>query len=74
MVSNGFFTNSYEVELPYDYWHILNCIIRFRDFNCGRCDSPIGNDYIYIENKNCPDCSVSEKWIRVEKPYCKEYN
>lgn len=74
MVSMGFFTNSYEVELPYDYWHILNCIIRFRDFNCGRCDSPIGNDYIYIENKNCPDCSGSEKWIRVEKPYCKEYN
>jgi hypothetical protein len=53
MVSMGFFTNSYEVELPYDYWHILNCIIRFRDFNCGRCDSPIGEDYILVEKKDC---------------------
>lgn len=33
MVSSGFFTQSYEVELPMDYWHILNCIVRFQDNN-----------------------------------------
>lgn len=33
MIDGGFFTQSYEVELPTDYWHILNCIVRFQDNN-----------------------------------------
>jgi hypothetical protein len=42
MVNPGF--NSYEADLPNDYYHILNCICEFRptkDFKCYRTDIPI---------------------------------
>ena len=40
MTKAGFFTDSYEVELPSDYWHMLNCIIKFKRVKAtSKCDN-----------------------------------
>lgn len=45
MVNAGFFSDSYEVELPNDYWHMLNCIIKFRREKVDKCD-PAGSTFV----------------------------
>lgn len=61
-----FFNNIFQVELPDDYMHILNCIVEFIDTGCNRCQTPLGESYITVKR----DGKIFHEPVQ----YCKRFH